>query len=44
MENSERVINNDKSRTTLSLLFENYNEDYQTENIDWNEPVGREIW
>ena len=28
----------------IEELFENYNEEYKPEAIDWGEPVGREIW
>ena len=44
MENNKSVIENEKSKITLSLLFENYNEDYKPEKIGWGKPCGREIW
>ena len=25
-------------------LFANYNEDYEKQEIDWGEPVGKEVW
>lgn len=31
-------------RKTIDELFANYNGTYQSEEIDWGEPVGREIW
>lgn len=30
-------------KVTLSSLFENYDEDYTPERVDWGKPVGREI-
>ena len=28
----------------IKELFEDFNEIYKKENIDWGEPVGKEIW
>ncbi len=33
-----------KKHKTLSELFDGYNGDYEPEEFDWGEPVGREIW
>ncbi len=33
-----------QKRKNIKELFEGYTEDYQAENIDCGEPVGREIW
>lgn len=33
-----------KRRPTITELFEGYNESYTPEEIDWGEPVGREVW
>jgi antitoxin MazE len=30
--------------SSLAELFEGYDGDYQPEEFDWGEPVGREIW
>lgn len=44
MEHNKPVTENEKSKITLSLFFENYEEDYRPKEIDWGKPVGREIW
>ena len=31
-------------QVTLSSLFENYDEDYTPEEVDWGKPAGKEIW
>lgn len=33
-----------KEPLTIEKLFENYNGDYCPEEIEWGEPIGREIW
>ena len=33
-----------KKRPTIDQLFENYNGDYQPEEIDWGEAQGSEVW
>ena len=43
-ENNKIVIEKAKDKVTLSSLFENYDEDYTPERVDWGKPVGREIW
>ena len=37
------VIKKTKDGVTLTSLFENHFENYTPENIDWGEPVGKEI-
>jgi antitoxin MazE len=37
------TIANDASRTTISELFEGYEDEYETVQIDWGAPVGKEI-
>lgn len=34
----------DKKRQNIKELFENYDGNYEKENMDWDEPVGKEIW
>lgn len=43
-ENDRIIIEKAKDKTTLSKLFADYNEDYKPEEINWGEPVGRELW
>lgn len=33
-----------KKRKNIKELFKNYNGNYEKENIDWGDPVGKEIW
>ncbi len=33
-----------EKRKNIKELFEYFNEIYKKENIDWGEPVGKEIW
>ena len=33
-----------KKRLTIAEMFEGYDGEYTTEEIDWGEPVGREVW
>ena len=33
-----------KKRPTIDQLFENYNGNYQPEEIDWGEAQGSEVW
>ena len=33
-----------QKRPTIDQLFENYNGDYQPEEIDWGEAQGSEVW
>lgn len=33
-----------EKRKNIKELFEDFNEIYKKENIDWGEPVGKEIW
>jgi len=33
-----------QKRKTIQELFDGYNDDYTSEEIDWGEPVGGEIW
>ena len=33
-----------EKRKTIKELFANYNEDYEKQEIDWGEPVGKEVW
>ena len=33
-----------KVRKTIMELFDGYDEGYAPEEIDWGEPVGREVW
>lgn len=33
-----------KKRKNIKELFENYNEVYEKETIEWGEPIGKEIW
>lgn len=38
-----RKVKNEK-RKTIKELFANYDGDYEKQEIDWGEPVGKEIW
>lgn len=33
-----------RKRKTIKELFEGYTGTYQTQEIDWGEPVGNEVW
>lgn len=34
----------DKKRKNIKELFEDYDEEFEPENIDWGKPQGEEIW
>ena len=34
----------DTTRPTISELFEDYEDEYESIQIDWGTPVGKEIW
>ena len=34
----------DTTRPTISELFEGYEDEYESLQIDWGTPVGKEIW
>ena len=38
------IIERAKERKNIKELFAGYNDEYTQEEIDWGEPVGREIW
>lgn len=48
----ELIVDNDElkikpirnKRKSIQELFEGYDEDYQCQEMDWGEPVGKEIW
>ena len=44
VENNHIVIKQQSKFRSLSDLLENYTGDYQPEEVEWGEPVGREIW
>ena len=39
-----KLIMEKAKRKNIKELFENYNEDYKSTEIDWGEPKGEEIW
>jgi antitoxin MazE len=43
-ETQSLIISKPKERKTLEELFEGYEGEYEPIDIDWGEPVGREIW
>ena len=43
-EDKSLIIRKPKHCKTLRELFENYEGDYQCEEIEIGEPVGREVW
>jgi len=45
-ENGQITINKikNKNRKNIIELFEGYDEEYSPINIDWGDPVGKEIW
>jgi len=38
------TLANDTTRPTISELFEGYEDEYESIQIDWGTPVGKEIW
>ena len=46
MQSYEKITEKIKKgkRKTIKELFANYNEDYEKQEIDWGEPVGKEVW
>jgi len=43
IENESIVVKKTYRRKTIEELFEGYESEYEPINIDWGEPVGREI-
>lgn len=43
-KNGKIIIERANKRKNIQELFANYKEEYTPENIEWGEPVGREIW
>lgn len=43
-ENDKIIIEKAKLRKNIKELFLEYEGGYQSVNIDWGEPVGKEIW
>ncbi|WP_432650180.1 AbrB/MazE/SpoVT family DNA-binding domain-containing protein [Huintestinicola sp.] len=44
VKDNEVVIRKANERKSLKELFEGYDGEYVPEEIDWGEPVGKEIW
>ena len=38
------TIANDTTRPTINELFEGYEDEYESIQMDWGTPVGKEIW
>jgi len=38
------TLSDDTTRPTISELFEGYEDEYESIQIDWGTPVGKEIW
>lgn len=43
-QDNKLVLENSGKQKKLQALFENFEGEYKTEEIDWGEPVGKEIW
>lgn len=43
-ENDTIVIKRAQDRKSIKELFENYHEEYDSQEIDWGESKGKEIW
>ena len=43
-EDNKIIIEPAKKRKNIKELFAGYTGDYAPEEIDWGEPVGKEIW
>ncbi len=43
-DNNKIIIEPVHKRKNIMELFADYNEDYTPEEIDWGEPVGKEVW
>ena len=43
-EDNKIIIRKANQRKNIIELFKDYDGDYTKEQIDWGEPVGREIW
>ena len=39
-----KKIDSPKKRKNIKELFANYEKEYQTQEIDWGKPEGKEIW
>ena len=44
IKNNKIVIEPQQKHKTIKELFKDYEGDYVKEEIDWGEPVGKEIW
>lgn len=44
VENNMLVIEREKKRRSIVELFEGYSGKYISDEVDWGEPVGKEIW
>ena len=40
----EAIQSNSDHKKSLEVYFEDYDQEYISEEIDWGEPVGNEIW
>lgn len=43
-ENDKIIISKAEKEIDIEELFANYDGDYKPTEIDWGEPVGKEIW
>lgn len=40
----EAIQSNSDHKNSLEVYFEDYDQEYSSEKIDWGKPVGNEIW
>ena len=43
-EDNKIVIEPATKRKNIKELFEGYDGNYETKEVDWGEPVGKEVW
>ena len=44
IDDNKLVIENSSDEMNIEDLFEDFNEQYEKENIDWGKVTGKEVW